>query len=64
MLGAHLSGHVGAGSRLKEKGGDGVGWLFRMDEGQSLVDCAKRIKMAVTNTFFQTRQKLWLTYKS
>lgn len=62
-MAAHLSGHVGAGSRFKEEGGDAGSWVFRMDEGQTLVDCAKRIKMAVKkkNTFLQTRQKLWLT---
>lgn len=48
MIGAYLSGH-GAGNRFKE---ELMGWLVsRMDEGQMLVDLAKKIKIAVANTF-------------
>lgn len=52
---------LGQGADLKRK--RWVGWVSRMDEGPILVDFAKRIKMAITNTFFQMRQKLWMTYK-
>lgn len=38
--------------RFKEDGGDAVGWVLRMDEGQTLADCAKRIKMAVKKKYF------------
>lgn len=62
MIAAYLSGHVGSGNRFTE---EVMGRLGIQDgEGQVLVDFAKRIKMAVTNTFFQMRQKLWLIYKS
>lgn len=62
MIAAYLSGHVGSGNRFKE---EVMGRLAIQDgEGQVLVDFTKRIKMAATNTFFQMRQKLWLTYKS
>ena len=41
-----------------------MGRLDRNIEGQMVVDFAKRMEMAVVNTFFQKRQKQRVTYNS
>ncbi|KAF7664357.1 hypothetical protein LDENG_00180020, partial [Lucifuga dentata] len=57
VIGADFNGHVGAGNRGDEE-------VDRNAEGQMVVDFAKRMEMAVTNTFFQKKQEHRVTYKS
>ena len=64
VIGADLNGHVGRGNRGDEEvmGGYGVG--ERNAEGQMVVDFAKRMGMAVVNTYFGKREEHRVTYKS
>ncbi|KAK3506645.1 hypothetical protein QTP70_011570 [Hemibagrus guttatus] len=64
VIGADFNGHVGEGST-----GDGevmgkFGIKERNLEGQMVVDFAKRMDMAVVNTYFQKREEHRVTYKS
>ncbi|KAK3574056.1 hypothetical protein QTP86_001329 [Hemibagrus guttatus] len=57
VIGADFNGHVGEGNTGDEE----VMWKFgvkeRNLEGQMVVDFAKRINMAVVNTYFQKREE-------
>ncbi|KAE8281679.1 hypothetical protein D5F01_LYC20678 [Larimichthys crocea] len=61
---ADFNGHVGAGNRDDEEVMGRFGIQERNAEGQMVVDFAKRIEMAVVNTFFQKRQEHRVTCKS
>ena len=58
-----MNGHVGEGNNGDEEcmGGHGLG---RNDEGQTMADFAKRIGLAITNTFFVKKQAHKITYSS
>ncbi|XP_051809100.1 craniofacial development protein 2-like isoform X4 [Acanthochromis polyacanthus] len=58
------NGHVVAGNRDDEEVMGRFGFQERNAEGQMVVDFAKRMEMAVVNTFFQKRQEHRVTYKS
>ncbi|KAE8291438.1 hypothetical protein D5F01_LYC11043 [Larimichthys crocea] len=64
VIGADFNGHVGAGNRDDEEVMGRFGIQERNAEGQMVVDSAKRMEMAVVNTFFQKRQEHRVTYKS
>ncbi|KAK3530804.1 hypothetical protein QTP70_002831 [Hemibagrus guttatus] len=64
VIGADFNGHVGEGNTGDEE----VMSKFRVKErnleGQMVVDFAKRMDMAVVNTYFQKREEHRVTYKS
>ncbi|KAK2891434.1 hypothetical protein Q8A73_017099 [Channa argus] len=64
VIGADFNGHVGEGNRGDETVMGRFGVQDRNAEGQMVVDFAKRMEMAVVNTFFQKRQEHRVTYKS
>ncbi|KAE8278217.1 hypothetical protein D5F01_LYC23707 [Larimichthys crocea] len=64
VIGADFNGHVGAGNRDDEEVMGRFGIQERNAEGQMVVDFAKRIEMAVVDTFIQKRQEHRVTYKS
>ncbi|MGL4878533.1 hypothetical protein, partial [Paraclostridium dentum] len=55
---------VGEGNRGDENVMGRFGLQDRNAEGQMVVDFAKRMEMAVVNTFFQKSQEHRVTYKS
>ncbi|KAK3537495.1 hypothetical protein QTP70_012125 [Hemibagrus guttatus] len=63
VIGADFNGHVGEGNRGDEVMGK-FGVKERNLEGQMVVDFAKRMDMAVVNTYFQKREEHRVTYKS
>ncbi|KAK2891998.1 hypothetical protein Q8A73_017663 [Channa argus] len=64
VIGADFNGDVGEGNRGDENVMGRFGLQDRNTEGQMVVDFAKRMEMAVVNTFFQKRQEHRVTYKS
>uniref|UniRef100_A0A096M5Q1 Endonuclease/exonuclease/phosphatase domain-containing protein n=1 Tax=Poecilia formosa TaxID=48698 RepID=A0A096M5Q1_POEFO len=64
VIGADFNGHVGAGNRGDEEAMGRFGIQNRNAEGQMVVDFAKRMEMAVVDTFFQKTQEHRVTYKS
>ncbi|KAK3536119.1 hypothetical protein QTP70_029528, partial [Hemibagrus guttatus] len=64
VIGADLNGHVGEGNRGDEEVMGKFGVKERNLEGQMVVDFAKRMDMAVVNTYFQKREEHRMTYKS
>ncbi|XP_062866594.1 uncharacterized protein LOC134329279, partial [Trichomycterus rosablanca] len=64
VIGADLNGHVGEGNRGDEEVMGRFGVKERNQEGQMVVDFAKRMEMAVVNTYFQKREEHRVTYKS
>ncbi|KAK2897556.1 hypothetical protein Q8A73_013936 [Channa argus] len=64
VIGADFNGHVGEGNRGDKTVMGRFGVQDRNAEGQMVVDFAKRMEMAVVNTFFQKRQEHRVTYKS
>ncbi|KAK3534912.1 hypothetical protein QTP70_002000 [Hemibagrus guttatus] len=65
VIGADFNGHVGEGNTGDEEVmGKGFGVKERNLEGQMVVDFAKRMDMAVVNTYFQKREEHRVTYKS
>uniref|UniRef100_A0A7N8XCY4 Endonuclease/exonuclease/phosphatase domain-containing protein n=1 Tax=Mastacembelus armatus TaxID=205130 RepID=A0A7N8XCY4_9TELE len=64
VIGADFNGHVGEGNRGDEEVMGKFGMQDRNAEGQMVVDFAKRMEMAVVNTFFQKREEHRMTYKS
>jgi exonuclease III len=64
VIGADLNGHVGEGNRGEEEVMGRFGLMERNAEGQMVIDFAKRMEMAVVNTFYQKRQEHRVTYKS
>ncbi|KAK3562413.1 hypothetical protein QTP86_033563, partial [Hemibagrus guttatus] len=64
VIGADFNGHVGEGNPGDEEGMGKFGVKERNLEGQMVVDFAKRMDMAVVNTYFQKREEHRVTYKS
>ncbi|KAK3522749.1 hypothetical protein QTP86_032027, partial [Hemibagrus guttatus] len=63
VIGADFNGHVGEGNRGDEEVMGKFGVKERNLEGQMVVDFAKRMDVAVVNTYFQKREHR-VTYKS
>ncbi|KAK3562881.1 hypothetical protein QTP86_011114 [Hemibagrus guttatus] len=57
VIGADLNGHVGEGNTGDEEVMGKFGVKERNLEGQMVVDFAKRMDMAVVNTYFQKREE-------
>ncbi|KAK3541996.1 hypothetical protein QTP86_009836 [Hemibagrus guttatus] len=64
VIGADFNVHVGEGNRGDEDVMGKFGVKERNLEGQMVVDFAKRMDMAVVNTYFQKREEHRVTYKS
>ncbi|KAK3549287.1 hypothetical protein QTP70_034498 [Hemibagrus guttatus] len=64
VIGADFSGYVGEGNTGDEEVMGKFGVKERKLEGQTVVDFAKRMDMAVVNTYFQKREEHRVTYKS
>ncbi|KAK3573261.1 hypothetical protein QTP86_019239, partial [Hemibagrus guttatus] len=64
VIGADFNGHVGEGNRGDKEVMGKFGVKERNLEGQMVVDFAKRMDMAVVNTYFQKREEHRVTYKS
>ena len=64
IIGADLNGHVGEGNRGDEEVMGRYGYGRRNEEGQGIVDFAKRAEMAVLNTYFRKGEEQRVTYRS
>ncbi|KAK3529997.1 hypothetical protein QTP86_009383 [Hemibagrus guttatus] len=64
VIGADFNGHVGEGNTGDEEVMGKFGVKERNLEGQMVVDFAKRMDMAVVNTYFQKREEHRVSYKS
>ncbi|KAK3507843.1 hypothetical protein QTP70_001395 [Hemibagrus guttatus] len=64
LIGADFNGHVGEGNTGDEEVMGKFGVKERNLEGQMVVDFAKRMDMAVVNTYFQKREEHRVTYKN
>ncbi|KAK3526888.1 hypothetical protein QTP86_003606 [Hemibagrus guttatus] len=64
VIGADFNGHVGEGNTGDEEVMGKFGVKERNLEGQMVVDFAKRMDMAVINTYFQKSSEHRVTYKS
>ena len=64
VIGADFNGHVGEGNRGDEEVMGRYGLKERNVEGQMVVDFAKRMEMAVLNTYFRKKEEHMVTYKS
>ncbi|KAK3566416.1 hypothetical protein QTP86_032264, partial [Hemibagrus guttatus] len=64
VIGANFNGHVGEGTTGDEEVIGKFGVKERNLEGQMVVDFAKKMDMAVVNTYFQKREERRVTYKS
>ncbi|KAK3538456.1 hypothetical protein QTP86_003703 [Hemibagrus guttatus] len=64
VIGADFNGHVGEGNTGDEEVMGKFGVKERNLEGQMVLDFAKRMDMAVVNTYFQKREEHRMTYKS
>ncbi|KAK3523359.1 hypothetical protein QTP86_029866 [Hemibagrus guttatus] len=64
VIGADFNGHVGEGNTGDEEVMGKFGVKERNLEDQMVVDFAKRMDMAVVNTYFQKREEHRVTYKS
>ncbi|KAI5621838.1 gastrula zinc finger protein XlCGF28.1-like [Silurus asotus] len=64
VIGADFIGHVGEGNRGDEEVMGRYGLKGRNVEGQMVVDFAKRMEMAVVNTYFKKKEDHRVTYKS
>ncbi|KAK3546147.1 hypothetical protein QTP70_024471, partial [Hemibagrus guttatus] len=64
VIGADFNGHVGEWNRGDEEVMGKFGVKERNLEGQMVVDFAKRMDMAMVNTYFQKREEHRVTYKS
>lgn len=64
MIRADFNGHVGEGNTGDEEVKGKFGVKERNPEGQMVVDFAKRMDLAVLNTYFQKREEHRVTYKS
>ncbi|KAK3553381.1 hypothetical protein QTP70_003544 [Hemibagrus guttatus] len=64
VIGVDFNGHVGEGNTGDKEVMGKFGVKERNLEGQMVVDFAKRMDMAVANTYFQKREEHRVTYKS
>ncbi|KAK3508727.1 hypothetical protein QTP70_004272 [Hemibagrus guttatus] len=64
VIGVDFNGHVGEGNTDDEEVMGKFGVKERNLEGQMVVDFAKRMDMAVVNSYFQKREEHRVTYKS
>ncbi|KAK3531142.1 hypothetical protein QTP70_013244 [Hemibagrus guttatus] len=64
VIGADFNGHVDEGNKGDDEVMGKFGVKERNLEGQMVVDFAKRMDMAVVNTYFQKREEHRVTYKS
>ncbi|MCJ8736396.1 hypothetical protein PDJAM_G00258050 [Pangasius djambal] len=64
VIGADFNGHVGEGNTGDKEVMGKFGVKERNLEGQMVVDFAKRMDMAVVNTYFHKREEHRVTYKS
>ena len=64
VIGADLNGHVGEGNTGDERVMGRYGIRERNEEGQRIVDFAKRMDMAVLNTYFKKKEEYRVTYQS
>ena len=64
MVGADLNGHVGEGNNGDEECMDRHGLGKRNNEGQAVVDFAKRRELVITNTYFVKKPAHRVTYSS
>ena len=64
LIGSDLNGHVGEENRGDEEVMGRHGFKERNLEGQMVVDFAKRMQMAVLNTYFKKKEEQRVTYKS
>ncbi|MCJ8741372.1 hypothetical protein PDJAM_G00070040 [Pangasius djambal] len=64
VIGEDFNGHVGEGNTVDEEVMGKFGVKEWNIEGQMVVDFAKRMDMAVVNTYFQKREEHRMTYKS
>ncbi|KAK3524881.1 hypothetical protein QTP86_011082 [Hemibagrus guttatus] len=64
VIGVDFNGHVGEGNTGDEEVMDRFGVKEGNLEGQMVVDFAKKMDMAVVNTYFQKREEHRVTYKS
>ena len=63
-MGADLNRHVGKGNNGDEECMGRVGLEKRTNEGQAVVDFAKRMKLAITNTYVVKKSAHRVTYNS
>ena len=64
VIGADFNGHVGEGNKEDEEVMGRYGLNKRNVEGQMVVEFAKRMEMAVVNTYFKKKEEHRVTYKS
>ncbi|XP_051790281.1 uncharacterized protein LOC127529729 [Erpetoichthys calabaricus] len=64
LIGADFNGHVGEGNSGDEEVMGRYDVKERNEEGQRIVDFAKRMDMAVVNTYFKKREEHRVMYKS
>ena len=64
VIGADLNGHVGEGNTGDERVMGRYEVRERNEEGQRIVDFAKRMDMAVLNTYFKKKEEHRVTYQS
>jgi len=63
VIGADLNGHIGEGNSGDEGVAGRCGVGERNAEGQMIVDFAKRIELAIVNTYFK-KEEHRITYKA
>ena len=64
VVGADLNGHVGEGNNGNEECMSKHGLGKKNNEGQAVVDFAKRMELAITNTYFAKKPAHRVTYNS
>ncbi|XP_051780173.1 craniofacial development protein 2-like [Erpetoichthys calabaricus] len=64
VIGADFNGHVGEGNSGDEEVMGRYGVIERNEDGQRIVDFAKRMDIAVVNMYFKKREEHRVTYKS
>ena len=64
VLGADLNGHVGKGNIRDEEIMGRYGAGTRNSERSMIVDCVKRVNLAIVNTYFKKKDEHRVTYKS